>query len=618
MWAFLHVFHMATVHFFPQSLPDETFSSRVARYQLMTGNASTTASFKELFGQANFALEQIVPPHLETLAARLPGEPSVTLHSFLRENTLLPLFQPFLGKREQGEERNSPINRLPRRVVGKHGYAHLCIQCMVEADERFGFGYWHRSHQAPGVSACWKHGSLLLSSCPVCSLPFQRLGRLLEVPWRPCAHCGNELGREGTVHSAPANAVGYAVFVHDLLNANVAPVAPDLLAKVYRERIQKIGFIWGKPLDEAAPRSATKHIRSTSMTAFTEAFIEFLGADFIAQVDPAYAAGRTTNWLRFSMVDGVMDMPVTRHILLAMRLFGTVAHFVEAIRAAGHETPPKRTAKDRIEPRADVELRDQYRQRITREIKIEPAIALEGLWHKAYRPTAWLIEYDKRWLDAALSGVPSETAPREITADELLRDKQFAEKVEVQVREWIAQSGKPQRITMQKLLDCLPLKYSLLKSHPQRFPMLSEKIGLLKETSWSFSARRILWAVEEVQRLGLTVVPGNICARSSVSTYAILKICEFARWDLDTMAHQPINIPIELARAGIGLTWQGPHASAWREIGGRAYVATSSRTANRQASLPIYAEGIQARPEELPETPENLTLSEKLHARTTV
>lgn len=618
MWAFLHVFHMATVHFFPQSLPDETFSSRVARYQLMTGNASTTASFKELFGQANFALEQIVPPHLETLAARLPGEPGVTLHSFLRENTLLPLFQPFLGKREQGEERNSPINRLPRRVVGKHGDARLCIQCMVEADERFGFGYWHRSHQAPGVSACWKHGSLLLSSCPVCSLPFQRLGRLLEVPWRPCAHCGNELGREGTVHSAPANAVGYAVFVHDLLNANVAPVAPDLLAKVYRERIQQIGFVWGKPLDKAAPRSATKHIRSTSMTAFTEAFIEFLGADFIAQVDPAYAAGRTTNWLRFSMVDGVMDMPVTRHILLAMRLFGTVAHFVEAIRAAGHETPPKRTAKDRIEPRADVELRDQYRQRITREIKIEPAIALEGLWHKAYRPTAWLIEYDKRWLDAALSGVPSETAPREVTADELLRDKQFAEKVEVQVREWIAQSGKPQRITMQKLLDCLPLKYSLLKSHPQRFPMLSEKIGLLKETSWSFSARRILWAVEEVQRLGLTVVPGNICARSSVSTYAILKICEFARWDLDTMAHQPINIPIELARAGIGLTWQGPHASAWREIGGRAYVATSSRTANRQASLPIYAEGIQARPEELPETPENLTLSEKLHARTTV
>lgn len=541
--------HMSVVHFFPPSLPDETLSSRVARYQLMMGNGSTTTTFKQLFGQANFALEQIVPPHLETLAARLPGEPGVTLHSFLRENTLLPLFQPFLGKREQGEERNSPINRLPRRVVGKHGYAHLCIQCMVEANECFGFGYWHRSHQAPGVSACWKHGSLLLSSCPVCSLPFQRQGCLLEVPWRPCAHCGNELGREGTVHSAPANAVGYAVFVHDLLNANVAPVAPDLLAKVYRERIQQIGFVWGKQPDKATTRPATKHIRSTSMTAFTEAFIEFLGADFIAQVDPAYAAGRTTNWLRFSMVDGVMDMPVTRHILLAMRLFGTVAHFVEAIRTAGHETPPKRTSKDRVEPRADVELRDQYRQRIAREIKIEPAIALEGLWHKAYRPTAWLVEHDKRWLDAALSGVPSETAPREVTVDELLRDKQFAEKVEVQARQWIAQGGKPQRITLQRLLDCLQLNYSQLKSHPQRFPMLSEKIGLLKETSWSFSARRILWAVEEVQRLGLTVVPGNISARSSVSTYAILKICEFARWDLDAMAYQPINIP---------LNWLGP------------------------------------------------------------
>lgn len=581
----------------------------------MTGNASTTATFKELFGQANFALGQIVPPHLETLAARLPGVPSATLQSFLRENTLLPLFRPFLGKRGQGEERASLINRLPRRVVGKHGDANLCVQCVVEADERFGFGYWHRSHQVPGVSACWKHGSLLLRSCPVCSLPFQRFGCLLEVPWTPCAHCGNELGREGTAHAAPANAFGYAVFVHDLLNANMAPVAPDLLAKLYRERIQQIGFVRGKPRDEADPRSATKHIRSTSMTAFTEAFIEFLGTDFIAQVDPAYAAGRTTNWLRFSMIDGVMDMPVTRHILLAIRLFGTVANFVEAIRSAGHASPSKRTEKDRVESRADVELRDQYRKRIAREIKIEPAIALERLWHKVYRPTAWLVEHDKRWLDAALSGVPSETAPLEVTADELLRDKLFAEKVELQARQWIAQSGKPQRITMKKLLGCLPLKYSLMKSHPQRFPTLSEKICLLKETSWSFSARRILWAVEEVQRLGLTLLPGNICARSSVSTYAILKICEFARWDLDAMAHQPIQIPIELARAGIGLTWRGPQASAWSEIGGRAYVATSSRPANQQASLPIYAEGNR---EELTKTPENLSISGKSRARTTI
>jgi hypothetical protein len=225
-----------------------------------------------------------------------------------------------------------------------------------------------------------------------------------------------------------------------------------LLAQVYRQRIQQIGFVWGKPpLDEKPPRSAAKHNRSTSMTAFTAGFIEFLGADFVAQVAQAYAAGRTTNGLRFSTVGGVMDMPIPRHVLLAMRLFGTVAHFVAAIRMGGHETSPKRTAKDRIEPRADVELRDQYRQRIAREIKIEPAIASEGLWRKAYRPTAWLVEHDKNWLDAALSKVPNEAVPREVSDEELLRDTRFAEKVEVHARQWIAQGGKPQRITMQKI-----------------------------------------------------------------------------------------------------------------------------------------------------------------------
>jgi hypothetical protein len=136
------------------------------------------------------------------------------------------------------------------------------------------------------------------------------------------------------------------------------------------------------------------------------------------------------------------------------------------------------------------------------------------------------------------------------------------------------------------------LSYSYLKAHPHRFPTLCEKIHLFKESSWSFSARRILWAVEEVQRLGLTLTSGNISIRASVSYYPLQKICEFARWDVDAMAHQPINIPVELARAGIGLSWQGPHASAWHEIGGRAYVATTSWPSNQEGSLPIYTGGI--------------------------
>ena len=602
---------MSAVHFFPQSFSDETLSSRVARYHLMVGNRSSTKTFKQLFEQPNFSLEQIVPPHLATLAASMPGEPAVILQGFLNNNTLLPLFQPFLGKRGHSNEHGSLIDRLPRRVVGKHGDAYLCVQCVDEAAENFGFGYWQRSHQAPGVTACWKHGTLLLSSCPNCRLPFQRRLQLLEVPWLPCTQCGYELSRASTTSVASKNEASYAVFVHELLNANVAPIARDRLAQMYRQRIQKIGFVWGKPLDRDTVSG--KQMRTTSMAAFTADFIEYMGGDFIALVDPAYAAGRTTNWLRFSTVDGVMDMPVTRHILLAMRLFGTAAHFVQAITPAADSATTKRVSKERNVQLADVEQRDQHRQRILREIKIDPALTLEGLWRKAYRPTTWLFEHDRKWLDNAFtSSCRDNSKLQETTADDLLRDREFAEKVKAHARKLVSQSDKPSRITMQKLIDHLPLSYSHLRLHTDKFPQLVDAISRCKESSWSFSARRILWAIEEVQRLGLSLKAGSIVNRTSVSLYVIQKICQFAGWDLEDMAHQPINIPAELAHAGITLTWQGPHSSAWAEIGGRAYKSTTSRITNKVDSSPLYPERKQQSDTHTQPKP-----PEKRHARTT-
>lgn len=469
------------------------------------------------------------------------------------------------------------------------------------------------------MTACWRHGILLHSSCPRCSLPFQRKNQLLEAPWLPCAQCSHELGCDDVVQPASKNEVDYAVFVRDLLNAKVAPVAPDLLAQLYRQRIQQIGFVRGQPHGDKKDNATSRHIRSTSMKAFTKAFIEFLGSDFIARVDPAYATGRTTNWLRFTMVDGVIDMPLQRHILLCLRLFGTTAHFMQAIKSAGQQAPTPCAAPDRDDEQVNVGIRDQHRQRIAREIRIDPTITLEGLWRKAYRPTAWLFEHDKAWLTSALtSSAQDEPKPEVATAADLLRDREFAEKVEKYARQLVAKHGKPSRITMQKLLDHLPLSYSHFKARPHKWPKLNEALSRHKETSWSLSARRILWAVDDVQRLGLTLTAGNIIARTAVSHYVLQKICQFARWELEILARQTIHIPVELAHAGIGLTWQGPQSGAWAEIGGRAYVSTSTRTVNKHVAL-LRSAGITQPPsQEKPTASMQPEQQEDRHARTTL
>lgn len=579
---------MPTISFFPPSLPDETFNSRIARYQLVSGNRSVATTFKELFKHNNFSLAQIVPPHLDVLAAQLPGDPNATLNNFLTQNTLLPLFRPFLGTREPGDSQSICLNRLPRHVVGKHGDAYMCVQCMAEAEDQYGFGYWQRSHQAPGVIACWKHGVLLLKSCPICKLPFQRHLQLLEFPWKPCPQCEHKFDSAIPSQTAAKDAMDYARFVHGLLYAELQPVAPDLLAKIYRQRIQQIGFVWGQKNGGAKLVNTSKRLRSTSMTAFTEDLIEKLGHDFIAQVDPAFAAGRTTFWLRLSIVGGVMDMPLQRHILLIMRLFDSATHFQQKIISAEHEPTVTPNPLSRNDLSNDTTVRHQHRQRVIREIKIDPNITLEGLWRKAYRPTAWLFENDKKWLDSAVGHeLHTEIIPENasFTEEEKLRDLRFAKAVELRASQLVAQDGKPVRVTRQRLLDALPISSSHLKLNSHKYPILSEKIILNRESSWSLSARRLLWAIGELQHLGLNIVWGNIVTIASVSYYALRRIAQFARWNLEDLDRKPINIPHELARVGIGLTWQGPEAASWQEIGGRSYRQITPRRSNKHDSL---------------------------------
>jgi hypothetical protein len=563
----------ATVPFFPPSQPDETLNSRVSRYHVMAGNSTFGATLDELFGNPLTGLDQAVPPGIDVLAMSLPGDPRTNLLNILSENTLLPLFQPFIGHADGNASQQGLLSRLPRRVVGKHGEAYLCVQCLREDEKTFGIGYWHRAHHAPGVTACWKHRTQLLRSCPVCRLPFQRKYKLLDATWNVCPKCANNLFEAPAGEGCSDNAYLFATFVHDLIDANCPPVPPDVLALAYRTQIQSIGFARGS---------------KTALTAFTESLVAALGEDFIRSVDPAYATGKTKWWLRFNYYEGGMDMPITRHILLSMHLFGTADRFLHAVRALLPTAEPASGRKKSGPIVATVStMQEESRKRIRHEIKLDPGATMEKLWKKAYRATAWLFENDKKWLSAALEPKSSKPESHEPTqSDEDSRqDKHFASLVDARARQLIASKEKPQRVTLGRLLACLPITADVLRRREDRYPILSEQLGRCKESSWSFSARRVLWAIGEVGRLDMSVTYAHVVLTSSVSYYVVHKILNFCRWDFVAMAAQQINPTDELTTVGIGLTWQGPDSSAMNEVGGRAYVALTSRKSNKRVDL---------------------------------
>jgi hypothetical protein len=307
--------------------------------------------------------------------------------------------------------------------------------------------------------------------------------------------------------------------------------------------------------------------------------ISTLGEDFVCQVDPAYSRGRTKFWIRFSICDDAIEMPMTRHLLLSMHLFGTPARFMDAVAEATTSAPAQPGAGTKAERSSNASsTRPEHRRRIRSEILRDPGLNMQKLWRRAFTATAWLFENDRPWLETTVRGVAIPAAASE-PLEQALRDedRKYADLVEAAARTAVSCKLKPQRLTLERLLAQVPKKGIAGIRQRERYPLLSEQLLLCKESSWSFSARRILWALGELNRLDLSIMMGNICRISAVSYYAVGKIVKFTQWDFEALAARPINVAFELSKAGIGLTWAGPDSTPMGAIAGRAYVRVTER-----------------------------------------
>ncbi|MCS0659767.1 TnsD family Tn7-like transposition protein [Massilia terrae] len=560
--------------FFPASLPDETLFSRVSRYHLLRGNRTDQQTFDELFSQKPFILSRVVPPFTDVLAARLPGSQTANLQSIINQNTLFPLFRPFLGRVDSGEKfrpsvsaEEVQINHMPSHVVGMSGDAKLCLSCVREDEERHGVAYWHRAHQIPGVTTCCKHNELTISSCPHCERPFQRLTKLLKMPWVAC-ECKEGL-REMTGKKPHFELEHrFAKFTYEMLTAEIPPIRPSTLATVYRDRIRKRGFV-RKTLPAVA--------------AFTQSMIETCGEDFIRLVDPAYSSNRIRWWLRFTFLDSGLDLPITRHMLLGMHLFGRPAEFAAAIAATEAGGEKQHEIKVPEGESDDIELRDQHRKRVLDELRRDPKVSMEKLWKKNYRTTAWLFDNDRTWLKKIVSGAKAEdrTMAYSLEKERAQRDKEYADIVEQFASRLFKQPGKPSLITMEKMFNALPKRMGWSAEEEEQYPLLYSRISQCRESTWCFRARRILWAISELKRLDMSLTAGNIAPFSRVGYNAVVQILHFARWDCEALAAKKFQVADELAKAGIGRTWRGPsELMDSAPIGGRGYRATHRRSRN--------------------------------------
>ncbi|MDG9929062.1 MULTISPECIES: TniQ family protein [unclassified Pseudomonas] len=569
---------MSDLLFFPMSMPDEMLHSRITRYHFLSGNRTEAETFRDLFGSAPFTVGML-PKRIDVLAAKLPGDAENNLDELIRTNTTFPAYRSFLGVSQGVESATaepcfSGVARIPRREGTVHGKAKLCLTCMQQDLLDLGYAYWHRSHHLPGVSVCWRHGDQLIHACPKCTHPFFRKLRLLPNLTDPCV-CGWSTLAPAAVTYGTQLEKRFADFAHELLQRNLPLMSSEALCATYWRQCRKRGYVHGK---------------FTSTAKLFDSIRDNYGDDALSQMDAAYEAGKHDQWIRFTTRNNQMDMPLARHLIIALHLFGSADGFEDALNK--ELILQGASARSRSKPEKPKIVRgrkSQYRHKIDTILTVRADADLEYLWKNAYQATRWLNENDKPWLMSKLETPKHESVEIEDVSDS--RDSAFAAILIAGAEDLYRISKGQKRVNLSNLQKLLPVR---LPPDPttrkRRFPLASQQAELLMESSWHFLLRRLICALTDISRLGLPMNTGSLNVVSSVPNPVFQALVSFFEWDLESFVRNGIDPEVLLKSTGVARDWQGPPGFNV-VLGGAAYYQpkpTAELLEKRSAKLLEY------------------------------
>ncbi|MCP1485271.1 hypothetical protein J3D48_001584 [Pseudomonas fluorescens] len=547
-----------TILFFPVSMPDETLQSRITRYHLLSGNKTEADTFNDIFGTSPFSL-QIIPKKIEDLAERLPGDKGENLLELLNFNTIFPLYKPFSGVSENTNtgvlRAIDEVARVPRREVSLHSMAKICLSCVSSDLIDEGFSYWHRAHHIPGVTACWKHGEVLLQACPKCSHPFYRANKLLPCLTSGCI-CGWLPLKAEPGPLATEMEKELARFAKDLLHEDLPAFSCDVLIGCYRRRAKTLGFRRGKKM---------------ATTELFNSIVSHFGPEVLSKIDKAFASGKHHQWIRTSTIGGVLDMPIGRHLVLSYYLFNDVGSFTRSLSEETLLSNVKIPAERQRSVSNTTDRKEIHRQKIMQLFDLKPDLTIDYLWAKAYQSTLWLNANDKSWIDAKLRSPKFKKMKSKILADD--RDQEFADIICSGVIKLYSITQKQVRVNISNMLSLLPKKIvPNLRERKLAFPLVSVQLEKNLESLWHYRLRRVIWGISEMHRLKLIPNTTSLNLLTTVPCQAWTALVEHFEWDLEKIMSDGVEPEMLLARAGVSRQWEGPPGHR-APMGGRSYIA---------------------------------------------
>ncbi len=298
--------------FFPYPYEDELLYSVFARYHERSHNSRFDYTSMDLFGRTTHAMPGL-PSGLRALCGRLPKESLFKADRVICDNTLFPLYRPFLPenrmkvlldlmKKLSGGAMLIKVAGILQSNIKPPRFLRYCPQCVKSDEEKNGEAYWHRSHQIVGVRICHIHDVWLReSSVAVLEQRDRRAYYVLE---------SNELHLEETLFeekSAVEHYKGIAKDVHWILNNDIPTIGLEKLHERY------ICLLEGMGLTTFGGDVRRQHL--------IKRVIGFYGEDFLSDLGSPIDPDKKDNWVTDFLRKSEKAIHPIRHVLF-MRFLG--------------------------------------------------------------------------------------------------------------------------------------------------------------------------------------------------------------------------------------------------------------------------------------------------------
>lgn len=331
-------------------------------------------------------------------------------------------------------------------------------------------------------------------------------------------------------------------FAHDVLQRKIPPIGSAVLSSCYVRQCKKRGFVFGN---------------NAGIAKLFDSIQSAYGDEYLSQIDPAYNNGKHAQWIRLKSDKGQLNMPLARHLIIALHLFSSADDFEGALKKESILLSASSSPRPSKNEDAHSGKMIKYRQKIEMLLALRSEADVEYLWKKAYKPTHWLMENDNAWLIEKLR-MPKKVAVKvEKTIDS--RDAAYAAIIEAGVDELYSVAKDPKRVNIRNLQTLLPnsLPHGL-ELRKQRFPLTYHQIKRHQESVWYFRLRTLVWTISEIIRMKLPVNYSTVRLTSAVASKVFLVFSSFFEWDLESLARTGVDAEALLKSTGVSRNWEGP------------------------------------------------------------